>query len=424
MLSYIHTSVGIDVAPAFIDNNIDGSLLPYLTTEHLKELDIQPLASRLKVKKAINDLLVSKPGLNGLNPAEEQSPAWTAASTLNKPQVTLEALSLLLSLCRTLLATSLSSGASDDIKKLNDSFAKLKLDLFPLVRYLKDTKPLPTPTLDPGLLNPSPQSLLPSMTTFFSPTENGPSSLGNASVNRASSAGSSHLPNHNSATTPSASALTPGESPANTPTSTAPSLLSINHHLVSHLHSNNSLQSSLQRHPSSPSLSKRFSVGSVFSTGVGKPTDLSNMRLHSLQRLPAKLVDSRINVNDRNLPREVDEKILKEKVASPTNQSSTTQPLKQLKASSEDTCLKVLHQAMKRHHIPRHHWSKYVLVICYGDKERILKLTEKPVPIFKELQELNKNPAIMLRELAAFHTNEHEKYEDSRIGDEIPGGTL
>lgn len=77
---------------------------------------------------------------------------------------------------------------------------------------------------------------------------------------------------------------------------------------------------------------------------------------------------------------------------------------------------------MRRHHIPREKWSKYVLVICYGDKERILKLTEKPVLVFKELQGHEKNPTIMLRELAV--TNTKEQYEDSRIGDEIPGGTL
>lgn len=79
---------------------------------------------------------------------------------------------------------------------------------------------------------------------------------------------------------------------------------------------------------------------------------------------------------------------------------------------------------MKRHHIPRDDWLKYVLVICYGDKERILKLQEKPVVVFKELQELGKHPAIMLRQLATSEDDDDQLYEDSRIGDDIPGGTL
>ena len=108
---------------------------------------------------------------------------------------------------------------------------------------------------------------------------------------------------------------------------------------------------------------------------------------------------------------------------SPAQAGQASQPLKQLKASSEDTCLKVLQHAMKRHHIPREKWSKYVLVVCYGDKERILKLTERPVIIFKELQEHGQNPTIMLRERASTSGSERD-YEDARIGDDIPGGTL
>ena len=38
----------------------------------------------------------------------------------------------------------------DEMKKLNDNFIKLKTDLIPIIRLLKDSKPLPTPTLDPG----------------------------------------------------------------------------------------------------------------------------------------------------------------------------------------------------------------------------------------------------------------------------------
>lgn len=120
-------------------------------------------------------------------------------------------------------------------------------------------------------------------------------------------------------------------------------------------------------------------------------------------------------------------------VSTPPNQlghhhNPGTEPLKQLRASTDDSCLKILQQAMKRHHIPREDWSRYVLVICYGDKERILKLAEKPVVIFKELLELGKHPAIMLRQLADSSTDdsgpESAMYNDARIGTEIPGGTL
>ena len=175
--------------------------------------------------------------------------------------------------------------------------------------------------------------------------------------------------------------------------------------------------------------------------GVGKVTD---MKLGSLARLPARprIVEAKKSSSScEDIHEENGDKIShiqdsrpavsRSKLSSGSvtsnpasvNSVQASQPLKQLKASSDDTCLKVLQHAMKRHHIPREKWSKYVLVVCYGDKERIIKLTEKPVMIFKELQEHGHNPTIMLRERASGLEDEGD-YENSRIGDDIPGGTL
>lgn len=76
-----------------------------------------------------------------------------------------------------------------------------------------------------------------------------------------------------------------------------------------------------------------------------------------------------------------------------------SEPLKQLRASTDDPCSKILQAAMKRHKL-NDDWRNYVLVICYGDNERILRLDEKPVLIFKELKEKGEHPAIMLRQKA------------------------
>lgn len=90
-------------------------------------------------------------------------------------------------------------------------------------------------------------------------------------------------------------------------------------------------------------------------------------------------------------------------VQSPTQTQIPTlkpmsEPLKQLRASTDDPCSKLLQAAMKRHKL-NDDWRNYALVICYGDKERLLKLDEKPVQIFKELKEKGEHPAIMLRQL-------------------------
>jgi hypothetical protein len=85
-----------------------------------------------------------------------------------------------------------------------------------------------------------------------------------------------------------------------------------------------------------------------------------------------------------------------------SNLHPVSEPLKQLRASSDDPCSKILQAAMKRHKL-NDNWRNYALVICYGDQERILELNEKPVLIFKELKEKGEHPAIMLRQKADFN---------------------
>ncbi|KAH3899570.1 related to Protein STE50 [Saccharomycodes ludwigii] len=78
--------------------------------------------------------------------------------------------------------------------------------------------------------------------------------------------------------------------------------------------------------------------------------------------------------------------------------NNSIEPLKQLRASKEDSCEKVLRHAMKKHNLDDQDWRDYVLIICYGDKERILHADEKPVTIFKSLKQQGLHPAIMLRQ--------------------------
>ncbi|SCU95602.1 LAFA_0G01200g1_1 [Lachancea sp. 'fantastica'] len=85
----------------------------------------------------------------------------------------------------------------------------------------------------------------------------------------------------------------------------------------------------------------------------------------------------------------------------PTSQPGN-EPLKHMRASKEDSCERILKSAMKRHGLSEQDWRQYVLVICYGDQERILELDEKPVQIFKNLKQQGLHPAIMLRQRGDF----------------------
>lgn len=86
----------------------------------------------------------------------------------------------------------------------------------------------------------------------------------------------------------------------------------------------------------------------------------------------------------------------------PPSSGAGNEPLKHMRASKEDSCERILKSAMKRHNLSEQDWREYVLVICYGDQERILELDEKPVQIFKGLKQQGLHPAIMLRQRGDF----------------------
>lgn len=417
--SYLQAHVDQDITTAFIENNIDGSLLPFLTTGHLRELGIENLALRLRTKRAINDLLASQFAENV--PSGPNDPHFRlTAININSNYVSMEALTLCSLLLRDINKSIESKPDPEavDMKILNENFSKLKTDLNLVIRLIKDYKPLPTPTLDPGVA-----VALPTNSTYTSNT-------------RLTSESDTNTLTGTATTDPSsAQASTTAPSPLNQHQATSIPKLALN--------------ASTQRPLSTFSPSKRFSSESIISMGVGKVADVKNStsnrylakpRLVEAKHSPA-IYDGEVSDNPgfrlllvQPVTGIAPPPTLKNSASSSllvTSRTITeipsllgTQPLKQLKASSDDTCLKVLQQAMRRHYIPREKWSKYVLVICYGDQERILKLTEKPVLVFKELQGHEKNPTIMLRELAPSASLTIDEYEDSRIGNDIPGGTL
>ncbi|EAZ62784.2 predicted protein [Scheffersomyces stipitis CBS 6054] len=438
--SFINSVVpddGRSVGLAFLDNNIEGSLLPFLTTEHLRELGILKLHTRLTIKRAINDLICQHYSKNP--PQSLNDPEYKLNNiNINNNHISLESLQLSTVLIKDMIKkvgvfakqqalSEMSSPGSPgqiEMKKLHDNFNKLKTDLIPVIRLLKDSKPLPTPVLDS-----------PTTSYMSSNSDHDDSTLSNSNAN---------------------------------------TLALRNVAALNTVANRNSNATNLTNLPS-PTYSKRFSSGSILSLGTGKVVQQAVPKLEPrlnndfhLQTIPQSLSNRSISeshvetfASSQARPRLVETKssgatpttanaskaigngsvpgatVLKPTLKSygsnqqigqqpkPSSAPAANEPLKQLRASTDDSCLKILQQAMKRHHIPRDDWSKYVLVICYGDKERILKLGEKPVVVFKELQELGKHPAIMLRQLAPTVEDDNNiEYVDSRIGDDIPGGTL
>lgn len=109
-----------------------------------------------------------------------------------------------------------------------------------------------------------------------------------------------------------------------------------------------------------------------------------------------------------------------ETVSSPSHADGA---LKQLRASKDDSSEKILRSAMRRHNLNDKDWRQYVLVIGYGDQERILEPHENPVVVFKNLKHQGLHPTIMLRRRGDFE--ELQSGEVFQSNDDVtPGGRL
>lgn len=108
------------------------------------------------------------------------------------------------------------------------------------------------------------------------------------------------------------------------------------------------------------------------------------------------------------------------------NQASPVhhEALKQLRASKDDSSEKILKSAMKKHNLNDEDWRQYVLVIGYGDKERILELHENPVVIFKSLKQQGFHPTIMLRRRGDFEELQSNDLSTNNHDNITPGGRL
>lgn len=399
---YILPLVDDNIVESFIENNIDGLLLPFLTSEHLQELGITQLRQRLQVKHAISSLIYDLYSPESITKNSELGRLSNVNTDSNF--VSIEALNL----CIKLLQDMPQPATTKEVKKLEEHFRKFKADLAPVVRLANELKPLPVPTLDPG-----PSKTLPTLAAGLSG-----SSSAFTSPDRESDSGTSTV---NFQLSPGLyQRSSPIDHPENIDSCHAPKL--------------QIAQSKTSYHQplSSPSQSNRCSTASVLSTRVSKIAETRQTPKSRPSQNPRLMEASPIETDPAS-PNGLHTVSFKQQLKGKGTSSLITtantslgykemQPLQTFKASSDDTGLRLLQNAIRKNNIPRENWSKYALVICYDDKERIVKLNEKPVSIFKDLQEQGKNPTIMLRELVL--PSNDDSNSDNDGNEDVPGGML
>lgn len=253
--------------------------------------------------------------------------------------------------------------AENEIRKLNEGIHKLREDLLPIFRMAKESKPLPTPD--------APQS-----------------SPGNMHVSTSS-------PTLNVAASPPLQVTSPTYA-------SQPQL---------HTTSNQQQQ---QQQPSQPG------------SGLPSPGIKRIISKKSIGALSTNSSAARSPTQqewfDENSKYKQQQKSATTPGSGGTNSSSSpsSEPFKSFRVTMEDPCYKVLPAALRKYKISGD-WRQYALMVCYGDQERVLGLEEKPLIIFKELQDAGKRPVFMLRQLD--NSSSNPSSSSSKNNRVVVGGT-
>ncbi|BFZ57729.1 hypothetical protein PYCC9005_004782 [Savitreella phatthalungensis] len=376
---------------AFAENDITGDILVRLEHESLKDIGVESVGHRLTLLRAVYDIKASE----GI-PIEPED--WIPASVDGEGNAGVST-NAELSKDIMLVTSAIQQrderirGLEGELNKLHDALAKLREQLSPVFKVVKELQPLPTPEIA-GLSsnNTSGSSQKSSLSRKYStkklflgaagsaPRQGSPTST---SIPHAHSnylePESPRSPQPPSSLLPSADGLVsrsmvppprpppPSQSPFNMPRSSSPAT---------------SAATTISDH-NTPLPTPASSTSTI------TPTGISNTMLSPTMHVPTPISSSSSSVSSASAVS-----------ASAQRSAQSMDAFKSFRVGLDDPCSRVLPAALKKYRI-NSDWREYALFICYGDTERCLALDEKPLAVFQELQRQNKNPVFMLRKQPA-----------------------
>lgn len=380
---------------AFRENNIVGEALVYLSHSELSEIGVRSVGHRLKILKAIYQLIISQN-------LKLDSDYYIPPSVLDRdsalPFKTLDHLDA--AIVQNFEVRDQRMGyAENEIQRLVDNYSRLREDLLPIFRIVKESKPLPMP--DPS----SNSSLSPNTFSGSQPLHS------NSSPNLPTSStiyngGFQRSPTTVSTTTTNTASAT--SNPGNTPSSTSPNRFnstpawssSASLHNMGKLTSKKSYNALNQTNQFNKSPTTEREIEDNTLTAHNPRNSISGMRTMS---------QSSVNsVNASSTP-----------PVGSSHHSPSSEPFKAFRLTQDDPCYKVLPAALKKYKI-NGDWRQYALLVCYGDQERLLGLEEKPLVIFKELQDAGRRPVFMLRHMEGAKNNK----QGGIVVNGTPGGVI
>ncbi|KAK9448459.1 uncharacterized protein V1518DRAFT_395387 [Limtongia smithiae] len=369
-------------APTFVENDITGEVLIHLSHEFLLDLDVQSVGHRLQILKAVYNLKIAQD--LPIDPGEFV-PLALAEQDAERDSVDIDRLmkSLEVRDRRIMLA-------EQEIKRLMDNYARLREDLLPIFKMVKESKPLPMPDPMAGsrrAQNPATlgsvgggaggggavrhSMFMPSLNPISPITASFPTSIAEQTTQPIAINGSTNGT--------SASDSQPGSPPvyhSSPPTVTQ-------------------LQLQQQYRARLPSGAPSIASPLTFLSGPSTPSFASPSSPPAVSTIPTV-------------------------TSTPSSSSSLPEAFKNFKLKLDDPCYKVLPAVLKGHRINAD-WRQYALLVCVGDQERVLGMDERPLAVFKELQDAGQQPVFMLR---AVQDWTREPARGGAIVTGTPGGVL
>ncbi|KAK9324394.1 hypothetical protein V1517DRAFT_53409 [Lipomyces orientalis] len=383
---------------SFAENDITGEVLIHLDHDFLKDLGVSSVGHRLQILKAVYNIKIAQ----DIHVEAGQFVPLSLSEQEAADHETVDVQRLMKSLE---IRDRKIMHAEQEIKRLMDNYQRLREDLLPIFKMVKESKPLPMPdyfaTNQSSLLpyaatSGPPPSNLSSRHSMFIPSSqpiSGPS-LNNLSQQSQSPSSQQGLSRKLSIKKINTSKT--NSSPTHTPEwleqTLIPSSSAVN---------NNGTSLSSSAPASTPTVAAPLTSPLA---NISSPKDIHQ---RNMVTSPSILSQPSQHHVPSTLP-----------ISSAFPSSLTlSEAFKPFKLKQDDPCYKVLPAVLKGHKI-NDDWRQYALLVCFGDQERLLGLDEKPLRVLKELQDAGKQPVFMLRPIQGM------KHEQGAIVTGTPGGVL
>ena len=404
-------------ADVFIEHGVDGEALVALKHDELKEMNITSVGHRLTILKNVYDTKISQD-----IPIEQDDyvPLSAEANPEHQAATKDDIARLARSIIR--LRDERISQAEAQLTRLADDYERLRQQLLPVFKMAKErSEPLPYAPYQATAMSPDMyQQDITSPAIFTQPIQEKSSltrtfskKLGLSSTPKNNSP--THIPNtihegrplnDNSSLDPSAAAtaasnqltagmsggMLPHHSPAGgtlpSPTSPMPY-----HQPLAPRSYQRDTTTALPRYDGSDDIRANTASTPPMNRDHDPPTSAKSSG--SAKTRPS---DSTFSNGSTLIPSREQSASVPPQLPS-SQDAPSVEIFKSFRVGLEDPCYKVLPAALRKYNINAD-WRQYALYIVYGDQERCVGLEEKPLALFKTLDNEGKKPMFMLRKLA------------------------